>query len=285
MDAPREWKSRGGRGFGPAPFLIAGIVNVTPDSFSDGGGLETTDDAIIRCRALVRDGANIIDIGGESTRPGAAPICASEELERLMPVVAGAVAMRNAMVEKCLHVAVDTWRAGTAAAVLEAGVDIINDISGATFDPEMTSVLGQYRPGYVLMHTPARPERMGDSACYDSVVDTVCAFFEKALAVLTGHGLPEDHIILDPGIGFGKTAEHNLELLRGVERLHAIGRPLYIGLSRKSMFGDLFGLGLKDRDAITQVATALLAERGVYAHRVHDVAGAAAALKFAGMLL
>ena len=284
MNASRVWKSRGGRGFGPAPFLLAGIVNVTPDSFSDGGLYATAEDAMARCRALVRDGVDVLDLGGESTRPNSAPVSTERELERLEPVIAGAVAMRDAMPEKMLHVAVDTWRSATAAAALEAGVDIINDISGSSFDPAMAEVAGQYKPGYVLMHSPAMPEVMQRHTEYTSVVEDVLAFFERQMALLTAKGLPEENIILDPGIGFGKTAGQNMELLRATERLHSLGRPLYVGVSRKSMFGELLRLPVDHRDAPTQVLTALLAERGVYAHRVHDVAGAAAALKLTEMM-
>lgn len=287
MNASLVWNSRGGRGFGSAPFLVAGIVNVTPDSFSDGGNYVAPEEAIARCRALVRDGAAILDLGGESTRPGAAPVSGEVELSRLTPVVAACVAMRDASQSHDFHVAVDTWRASTAAVVLEAGVDIINDISGSSFDPAMADVLGEFKPGYVLMHTPAPPKSMQeqtDYGGYASVVDAVLDFFERNMVRLVAAGLPEENIILDPGIGFGKTVEQNIELLRSVSRLHSLGRPLYIGVSRKGMFGSLLGLPVENRDTATQIVTAMLAERGVYAHRVHDVAGAAMALKLATLM-
>lgn len=284
MSALRVWKSRGGRGFGPAPFLIAGIVNVTPDSFSDGGEHYTAASAMTCCRAMLREGAAILDLGGESTRPGAAPVSAEVEQDRLAPVVAGCVAMRDASRGMDFHVAVDTWRASTAKVVLEAGVDIINDISGSSFDAEMVEVVGDYKPGYVLMHIPAAPKVMQKHARYDSVVDAVLDFFEERMAALTAGGLPEENIILDPGIGFGKTAEQNMELLCNVDALHMLGRPLYFGISRKQMFGDLLGLPVEDRDAATQVATVLLARKGVYAHRVHDVVGVAAALRLSELM-
>ncbi|MDR3074311.1 MAG: dihydropteroate synthase [Deltaproteobacteria bacterium] len=291
MSAPGVWKSRAGKDFGSAPFLIAGIVNVTPDSFSDGGLHLAPEDALDHCRRLVAEGAAILDIGGESTRPGSAPVTPEVERERALPVVAGCAALRDGapggMPGGGIHVAVDTWRASTAAAVLEAGADVINDISGSTFDPRMPEVLGAYRPGYVLMHTPAPPATMREHTAYPgfpSVVDAVLDFFERRMTVLTAAGLPEENIILDPGIGFGKTAGQNMELLRNTDRLHSLGRPLYVGVSRKSLFGDLLGLPLAARDAATHAATALLAERGVYAHRVHDVAGAAAALRLATLM-
>lgn len=287
MSAVRIWKSRGGRGFGSAPFLVAGIVNVTPDSFSDGGNYFAPGEAMTRCRELVRNGAAILDLGGESTRPGSAPLSAEQELERLMPVVTACVAMRDAAQQHDFHVAVDTWRASTAAAMLETGVDIVNDISGSSFDPAMADVLGQYKPGYVLMHSPAPPKIMQEQTDYTSfgsVTDAVLDFFDRHMQRLVAAGLPEENIVLDPGIGFGKTAEQNMELLRNVPRLHSLGRPLYIGVSRKSMFGALLGLPVERRDAATQVVSAMLAERGVYVHRVHDVAGVMAALELARML-
>lgn len=284
MTLLRQWSSRGGRGFGPAPFLVAGIVNVTPDSFSDGGQFFDPAAATARCGKMLREGAEIIDIGGESTRPGAPLVSAEQEQERLLPVVTACSALRDAAQEQPCHVAVDTWRAATAARMLEAGADIINDISGSSFDAAMPEVLGQFKPGYVLMHTTAKPEIMQKLTGYSeyaSVTDAVLAFFERMMHSVTAAGLPEENIILDPGIGFGKTPEQNMELLRNTERLHSLGRPLYVGVSRKSLFGELLGLPVEKRDAPTQVATALLAERGVYVHRVHDVAGAVAALTLA----
>jgi len=282
MNALKAWKSRGGRGFGPAPFLVSGIVNITPDSFSDGGMHYTPKEALARCRRILEEGAAILDLGGESTRPGTTPVDAATELMRLAPTLTACVALRGGAGEPCFHIAVDTWRAATARAVLETGADIINDISGSTFDPAMPEVLGQYKPGYVLMHCPAPPQTMQAHTKYDaygSVVDAVLDFFEQTMRRLVQAGLPEENIILDPGIGFGKTVEQNMELLRNVARLHSLGRPLYVGVSRKSMFGGLLGLPVEKRDAPTQVVTALLAERGVYVHRVHDVSGALAALK------
>ena len=281
---PGVWKSRGGRGFGSAPFLVAGIVNTTPDSFSDGGQFDTPDAAMSRCRTLLKDGVTILDIGAESTRPGAAPASAETEIARLMPAVTGCVAMRDAAKGQDFHVAVDTWRASTAAAVLEAGVDIINDISGSSFDPVMVDVLARYKPGYVLMHTPAPPKSMQQHTTYDSVVDTVLHFFEGAIAKLTAAGLPEENIVLDPGIGFGKTAEQNMELFLNIDTLHSLGRPLYIGVSRKQLFGDLLGIPLENRDGPTQVLSVLLAQKGVYVHRVHDASGVMSALRLLDMM-
>lgn len=282
MSARNAWITRGGRGFGPAPFLVAGIVNLTPDSFSDGGSYPLPQDAVTRCRELLAQGAAILDLGGESTRPGFTPVTVNDELARLMPVVAECVSMRDTAEAREFHVAVDTRHAVTAAAVLEAGVDIINDVSGEARDPAMAEILGEYKPGYVLMHAPL-PSLWG-AMRDDSVVDDVLRFFETAMAERVAAGLPEENIILDPGIGFGKTAEHNMAILRAVRRLLSLGRPLYVGISRKRLFGDFLGLPVESRDAATQVATALLGHQGVYVHRVHDVAGAVRALRLAALM-
>ena len=277
MRVSRDWVCRGGREFGPAPFLVAGIVNVTPDSFSDGGLWQSPEAALGRCRELVHEGAHLLDIGGESTRPGADAVSPEEEFSRLREVAGVACTIG-------VPIFVDTWRASTAAAALEMGVHGINDISGGTFDPAMAEVLGQYKPGYVLMHTPAPPKTMQAHARYDSVVDSVCFFFEENMARLVRAGLPENRIALDPGIGFGKSLEQNLEILRHIEKLHKFDRPLYIGVSRKTFLGELLHAPINGRDMPTHMATAVLASRGVYVHRVHDVTGAGAALCLASAL-
>ena len=167
---------------------------------------------------------------------------------------------------------VDTYHAATAAAVLEEGVQIINDISACAFDPGLLDVLAQYKPGYVLMHSQGRPDVMQKDPRYTDVRSEVMAFFERELHRLTAAGLPEEHIVLDPGIGFGKTLRHNLELLAHAEDWLAFGRPVLMGLSMKSMFGQLLGLTTQERGCATQVATAMLWEKGLFWHRVHDVA-------------
>lgn len=279
-----QWRIRGGRDIGSAPFLVAGIVNATPDSFSDGGLYAEPEKAVAHAARLAAEGAHILDIGGESTRPGAALVSGEEERSRVLPVVRGALALRAGGAPFPI-VAVDTWRADTAKAVLDAGADMINDISGASFDPAMSDVLAQYKPGYVLMHTPAPPAAMQRHTGYADVAGAVLEFLERRMALLVRAGLPESRIALDPGIGFGKTPEQNLELMRQIGRLQTLGRPLYIGISRKSFMGPLLGLPVEARDAATQTATALLSRAGVLAHRVHDVAGAVRALRLAGALV
>ena len=205
---------------------------------------------------------------------GAAGLALPEELARLLPVLAGLRQRAPGAV-----VSVDTYHAATAVAALEQGAVIINDISACAFDPELLDVLVQYKPGYVLMHSRGRPENMQRDPRYDDVRRDVLEFFERQLARLTAAGLPENRIVLDPGIGFGKTLEHNLALLSHPEDWLVFGRPVLMGLSMKSVFGGLLGLPPSARGTATQTATALLWSRGVFWHRVHDVAAARQSLR------
>jgi len=308
------WTVRGGRAVTPAPphpFVVFGIVNVTPDSFHDGGRYTTHEAAVTHALRLAAEGATVLDIGGESSRPYAEAVPLEEELARVLPVVRGirdgyaahmaeraathapARASAQAASQAASQVAVDadtapqaafprpggmpllsvdTYKAGTAAAVLDEGVDIINDISACAYDPGLLDVVAHYRPGYVLMHSPGRPETMQDAPAYANVVDALLDFFHEKMDMLVRAGLPESRILLDPGIGFGKLTEHNFEILRHIERFDSLGRPVLMGLSNKSLFGGLLDLGHGQRAGATQVATALLAARGVLCHRVHDVA-------------
>lgn len=283
----------GGRLLAPAPFLVVGIVNVTPDSFSDGGFFLERQAAVERVRQVVAEGARMVDIGAESTRPGATDIGPDEEWRRLAPVLEETLLLRGGVMDASgsgdvpFAVAVDTFRSATAAKALEAGtigVDVINDISGGAFDPAMDEVLATHKPGYVLGHCPAMPELMQEDPRYNDVVDDILAWFTTRMTALVKAGLPEDRIALDPGFGFGKNFEQTKALFAGLQRFAALGRPLYCGISRKSFIGEITGLEVRDRDAPTQVATAYLATLGVYAHRVHNVAQAVATLKMARAL-
>ncbi len=274
MITEREWILLGGRVLNPAPFCLIGIVNVTPDSFSDGGKFLDSDHAVEHGLRLLDDGAGMLDLGAESTRPFAEPVPAAEECARLMPVLTRLRALRPDAV-----LAVDTFKAETARAALEAGADVINDVSACTEDPALTEVLAEYKPGYVLMHSQGNPKTMQINPSYTDVVEDILAFFEKHLDRLVQSGLPEDRIVLDPGIGFGKNKAHTVEILKGMERFASLGRPLYVGLSRKSMFREILGLDLEQRAEATRLAVALLAARGVPYHRVHDVAGCAQAIR------
>ncbi|WP_147821104.1 dihydropteroate synthase [Salidesulfovibrio onnuriiensis] len=269
------WNIARGRALGPAPFLIAGIVNVTPDSFYDGGQHDGPDAGVAHAKELVRQGAHILDIGGESTRPYADKVGLAQELERVIPVVRDLAGQKLAGPDESSvtpAISVDTYKARVAARALEAGAEIINDVSAFRFEPELLDVVGQYKPGYVLMHSLGRPEDMQDAPCYDNVVDEVLAFFEERLNLLDKAGVPGENIVLDPGIGFGKLLEHNLEILKNIERFKVFGLPIYMGLSNKSLWQHLLGLEVGQRQNATQVATALLAARGVPIHRVHEVA-------------
>lgn len=270
-----KWNIAGGGALGPAPFLIAGIVNVTPDSFYDGGRHCTPSKAVNHGMELVRQGAAILDIGGESTRPYAERVDVELELERVIPVIQELAGREMPGPEETLvrpAISVDTYKARVAAQALDAGAAIINDVSAFRFDPELLDVVGQYKPGYVLMHSLGRPEEMQDAPHYENVVDALLAFFEERLILLDKAGLPRQNVVLDPGIGFGKLLEHNLALLKDVGRFMEFGLPIYMGLSNKSLWQELLGLEPDQRGGATQVATALLAAKGVFVHRVHDVA-------------
>ena len=261
-----RWTVKGGRVVGPAPFIVAGILNVTPDSFYDGGRYDSVQSAVDAGRAMHALGADIVDIGGESTRPGAAHLSGSSEKKRVLPVIRGLLEAHSQLV-----LSIDSYKADVARAALEAGVAIVNDISGFSFDPTLKDVVIHYKPGYVLMHTSARPATMQDNPRYNDIVGELLDYFARKMNWLVSAGLPEDRIVIDPGIGFGKTLEHNLAILRNIDRFFALGRPVYMGLSNKSLWGDLLDLPKDERGSATQVATALLAARGVGIHRVHDV--------------
>lgn len=269
----------------PSRFTLWGIVNVTPDSFFDGGKHPTFPTALAHAVKLLADGARILDIGGASSRPGSAEVPAGEEGRRVLPLLRELVKRRGAdpLVPKESLFSVDTWRAEVAEQVLDAGVDIINDISACTWEPRLLEVLATFRPGYVLMHClPGNsPGSMERQPHYRDVVDEVFRFFENSMGTLVRAGLPEEHIILDPGIGFGKTAAHNVALLTHIERFQSLGRPLLLGISQKSLFGDLLDLAIGERGEATNICTALMAARGVTHHRVHDAAAARRALMLA----
>lgn len=276
-----------------APFLVAGIVNITPDSFSDGNRWFTPEKAAERIRQTVDEGADIVDLGAESTRPGAEDIGDTEEWRRLEPALREALSLRRARMEGCkgsafgegpgFALAVDSFRAATAARALapgegrDEGVDIINDVSGCLFDPAMPEVLAQYKPGYVLGHSPVRPAILRQCPAYGDVVEELLRWFTTRMTILVKAGLPEACICLDPCIGFGKNLEHSLAIFGAIPRLASLGRPLYFGISRKSVLPELLGEnpGAYDahrRDVATQALVALLARAGVAVHRVHQVA-------------
>jgi dihydropteroate synthase len=257
-----------------------GILNVTPDSFSDGGTHAGVTAALEHARQMIAEGAEIIDIGGESTRPGASEVTVAEEIVRTAPVIAALRAEWDGLIS------IDTMKAGVAAAALEAGADIVNDVSGLTADPEMARVCVKTGCGVVVMHMQGDPRTMQVAPHYDEVVGEVRAYFGERLAVLTAAGLDPETICFDPGIGFGKTVAHNLTLLRGLSDLGNVGRPILLGVSRKSFIGRVLGSNaLADRSWPTVAITAWAREAGVMIHRVHEVQPNVQALRMTEAIL
>ncbi|MFL5894800.1 MAG: dihydropteroate synthase [Thermoleophilaceae bacterium] len=254
--------------------LVMGIVNVTPDSFSDGGLFLDPDAAIDHGERLAGEGAAILDVGGESTRPGAEPVAADRELERVLPVVAGLAATGAT-------ISIDTTKAAVAQQALTNGATIVNDVSALRFDPDLAGVAADANATTVLMHMLGDPRTMQDDPRYDDVVSDVKAFLEERLAFATAEGVAEERVWLDPGIGFGKTVEHNLTLIDRLDEIAAIGRPVVFGASRKSFLGKLTGRRVDERVAGTIAVNLIAFERGARIFRVHDVAPTVDALAVA----
>jgi dihydropteroate synthase len=249
------------------PALIMGIVNVTPDSFSDGGRYACTDLAVAHSLQLVEQGADLLDIGGESSRPGAQSISLEEELGRVVPVV------RALLQQTTVPISVDTTKAEVARQTLDLGAHIINDITALLGDPQMGEIVHSFQAGVVLMHMQGTPATMQLNPTYDDVVHEVRAFLEARLQAVRNLGIADDRVALDPGIGFGKTAEHNWELLRRLHELQSLGRPVCLGVSRKGLLR-----GSRNRPAERRMAASLavacfaLARGTAQILRVHDVA-------------
>jgi dihydropteroate synthase len=244
---------------------VMGVVNVTPDSFSDGGVHLDAEVAIASARKMVADGAALVDIGGESTRPGSDGVSADEELRRVVPVLEGLAGE--------VPVSIDTAKAEVARRALELGAELVNDVTALRADPELAGVVAASGAYLCLMHMQGEPRTMQDDPRYDDVASEVAAFLEERLAFAVSQGIAEERICLDPGIGFGKTAEHNFELVRRLDVLLALGRPLLIGFSRKSSLGRVTGdPNAKTGPLSASVAAAVAAyERGATILRVHDV--------------
>ena len=258
---------------------MMGIINVTPDSFyadsrtmsgsaeEDGSHAKAVQNALSLAQRHILEGARMIDIGGESTRPGSSPVSQEEEIARICPVIRQ---LRKAHPE--VIISADTYRAGTAAAAIEAGADMINDISGLTFEPELADVVAREGAAIVLMHTGGRPKDMQQDPHYDNVVEEVYAFLDRQIEFALSRGIGRDQIMIDMGIGFGKTREHNLALLRNIGTFDDLGCPHLLAVSRKSFIGSTLGREeAKERLSGTLAVTAFAAERGVAAARVHDV--------------
>ena len=263
--AHRRWGTRDAALLNNRRPLIMGIVNVTPDSFSDGGQHDSVSSAVEHALSLVADGADILDIGGESTRPGATPVSLDEELRRTVAVVRTLAEVTDT------SISIDTTKAAVAEACLDAGALIVNDISGLTYDGRMPAVVAASGAAVVCMHIRGTPANMQDNPVYNDVVEDVAGWLQRRLDELADAGVPADRVLLDPGIGFGKTAGHNLALLRGIGSLHALGRPVLIGHSRKRFLGKLLGRQVNERSAGTVGVSVAAAFNGADVLRVHDV--------------
>ncbi|MGC9221351.1 MAG: dihydropteroate synthase [Solirubrobacteraceae bacterium] len=247
-------------------FTIMGIVNVTPDSFSDGGRFFDLGDAVAHALALEAEGARILDVGGESTRPGADDVEAAEESRRVVPVIEALVAAGVRA-----RISVDTSKVDVAVRAVAAGATLINDVTALRGSPEMAELVASSGVEVCLMHMLGNPRTMQENPRYEDVVAEVKSFLEERMAFAVSHGVAEERIILDPGIGFGKTVAHNLELLRRLPELAALGRPVLVGTSRKSFIGRLIGTQTGDRGAGTLATNVFAYERGASIFRVHEV--------------
>jgi dihydropteroate synthase len=265
----------------PVAFTLMGVVNVTPDSFSDGGLYLDPQAAVAHGLELEAQGAEILDIGGESTRPGASPVSAEEERRRVMPVLEGLLAAGARA-----RLSIDTYKASVAAEALAAGAHMLNDVTALRGDPELADVAAAAGADVCLMHMLGEPCTMQRDPRYEDVVDEVRAFLAERIEFALARGIAFERLIVDPGIGFGKTAEHNLELLRRLGELRALGRPILIGTSRKSFLGRLTGRAdPSERLAGTIASNVIALERGARIFRVHDVAPVRDALLVAAAAL
>ncbi|MCB1210744.1 MAG: dihydropteroate synthase [Verrucomicrobiales bacterium] len=274
------WLIRGTSHFPHQRGMVMGIVNVTPDSFSDGGRFRDAGRAVEHALRLISEGAEILDIGGESTRPGAEPVDVAEELRRVLPVIRGVRSQTQVLIS------IDTMKAAVARAALDAGADILNDVSGLRGDAAMQRLMAESDAGIVVMHMLGEPRTMQKDPHYDDVVAEVRTWFAQRLAILQEVGIAPERVLLDPGFGFGKTLDHNLALLRALPELTVGDRPLMVGVSRKSMIAHLLGSpAMEDRFWPTVALTAHVRDRGVGIVRVHDVKGNVEALRMMEAIL
>jgi dihydropteroate synthase len=264
--------------FGRRP-LVMGVVNVTPDSFSDGGRFDDTDKAVTHGLELVRQGADLLDIGGESTRPGAGPVSVDEELRRVLPVVE-ALARQTAV-----PIAVDTSKASVARQCLERGAQVINDVTALSGDADMANVVGQFHAGVVLMHMQGTPATMQEKPHYDNVVAELLRFFRRRLKACRAAGIQASRVAIDPGIGFGKALEHNLTILARLKELQRLGQPVLLGVSRKGFIGTILNRPVGERLIGSLAAICYAAASGaVQVVRVHDVGETREAMTLCGKI-
>ena len=256
-----------------------GVVNVTPDSFSDGGKFLDTDAAVTHALALVAEGADILDLGGESTRPGATPVGEAEELRRVAPVIA-----RLAPLVK-IPISVDTTKPAVARAALAAGASIVNDVAAHRTDDALWKIVAEFRAGYIAMHAQGSPATMQKNPAYEEVVREVGSFLAERLTKLAAAGVAAEQVVIDPGIGFGKTLEHNLQLLAGLRSFTKWRRPVLLGVSRKSFIGQLLGAAVEKRLPASLACATLAVAAGAQLIRTHDVAATVQAVRMAEAIL
>ena len=259
---------------------LMGILNVTPDSFSDGGRYADAEQALAHARDMAAAGADIIDIGGESTRPGAAPLARGEELRRIIPLI------ERLSAELAVPISVDTYKSSVAKKAIEAGASIVNDISGLRFSHDMANVVADSGAAVVIMHIKGTPRDMQQNPVYDDVVGEVIAYLEEGIEIALKAGVDREKILIDPGIGFGKTLAHNLVILNRLEEFRALGRPILLGPSRKKFIGTILGVPVPEQRVDGTAATVALGiERGASILRVHDVARMAQVAKVTDAIL
>jgi dihydropteroate synthase len=263
----------------PRPVLVMGVLNVTPDSFSDGGKFLDAAAAVARGLELTSQGADILDIGGESTRPGAAPVAEAEELRRVLPVIEALAARVK------IPLSIDTLKPAVARAALQAGASIVNDIAANRADPALWNVVAEFRAGYVCMHMQGNPQTMQIEPRYTDVVEEVGVFFTDRLARLQASGIEPEQVVLDVGIGFGKKLPHNLQLLAELRRFAKFERPLLVGISRKSFLGKLSGADVTERLPSALACSTLAVAEGVHMLRTHDVAETVQAVRMTEAIL
>ncbi len=257
----------------PRPALVMGIVNVTPDSFSDGGKFLNLGAALARGLKLVEQGAEILDIGGESTRPNAEPVSEAEELHRVIPVIEKLAAQVK------IPISIDTMKPAVARAALAAGASIVNDVAANRSDDAMWPIVSEYRAGYIAMHAHGSPPATQINPACEDIVREVEEFFQERLEKLNAHGISSGQIVFDPGIGFGKTLEQNLSLLANLRRFTKLGRPVLVGVSRKSFIGKLLGADVNERLPASLACATLAIADGVQFIRTHDVAETVQAIR------
>jgi dihydropteroate synthase len=245
---------------------IMGVLNVTPDSFSDGGLFFNEKKAVEHAHRLIEEGADIIDIGGESTRPGSEPVPVEEEIRRTIPVI------KAISREIKVPISIDTYKSEVAKHALDAGASIVNDISGLRFDPEMPKVVAEYGVPVIIMHIKGRPKDMQQSTVYEALIPEIMDYIRASILLARNFGILEDRIIIDPGIGFGKTFEHNLEIIKNLKEFTLLGRPVAVGVSRKAFIGKILGdVPPSERLEGTASAVAISIFNGANIIRVHDV--------------